>query len=374
MPKRILFLSYLSGLGGGESFLITHLSRLHREKFEPHVLLASEGPLLDRLVRLNVSAEILPFQKNRSIVSALALICALVRYIIHHQIQLVHINDMEYGKFGAIAARLCGVPCVWTCHGWWYASPIREAFYRVMIDRVVSVSSAVHESLTKRGILPTNKACVIHPGIDLDKFTPSAPDRTIAQQWSLTPGHIIVAIVGRFQPIKGHEVFLEAARLVANSLPDVDFLIIGGNVFGVETDAANHASLVSRVQADPMLRQRVHFLPFQSDMSRAFSVVDILVSASDAETFGMVHVEAMACGKPVVSTDRGGPQDIVNEGITGFLVPPRNPRALAGRITSLCQNPEQRAKMGEAGRARTLELFDANHQSALYQDLYRQLL
>lgn len=373
MPDRILFLSYLSGIGGGETFLLNHASRLDRAEFAPHVILASEGPLLERLRQLEVSTTVLPYRKDRSAMSALAVVGSLIRTIRRNRIRLVHLNDMELGKFGAIAARLCGVPVIWTCHGWWYASPPREVFYRVMLDRVVSVSHAVQSSLTRRGILAPRQACVIHPGIDLERFAPAAPDVELAQQWELPPGRVTVAIVGRFQPIKGHDVFLDAARLVARACPEAEFLIIGGNVFGVDEDAVNHRRLLARVEADPELRSRVRFLPFQSDMARAFSVVDLLVSASDAETFGMVHVEAMACGKPVVSTDRGGPADIVADGTTGFLVPPRNPEALAKRMIELCENPELRARMGEAGRARALEHFDVERQSASYQALYRQL-
>ncbi|MNX71027.1 putative glycosyltransferase EpsD [compost metagenome] len=377
MVKRVLFLSYLGGLGGGETFLLNHLKALDRSRFDPIVLVASTGALVERLQALDIPVITLEFRNREGLAGRLHgmdLIKRLLKIIQQQKIELLHLNDIELGKYGAIAARLAAIPVLWTCHGWWYAGRLRELFYRSMIDRIVMVSTMVRERLTERRIIPPSMASVIHPGIDVADYRLRPLDHSLKAEWDLGTDNLVIAIIGRFQPIKGHTNFLAAARLVYCSVPEARFLIVGGNVFGSSEDATHQARILAEVEADPELRSRVRFVGFQPDITKVLSVVDVLVSASEAETFGMVHIEAMACERVVVSTDRGGPRDIVREGETGFLVPPSDPEALANRIVQLCREPRLRQRLGAAGRKRVEELFNTKHQVRRYEALYDELL
>lgn len=371
MDNRILFLSYLGGIGGGESFLLNLMQSLRGSRFTPMIAVASPGVLITRCIENQIPVFKLEYPTGKmfgGLLSRLRFIAGLVGLIRANNISLLHINDMELGKYGAVAARICRVPTVWTCHGWWYSGPLREIFYRLFIDLTVAVSSPVLESLIRRHILPPDRAIVINPGVDISKFIPLPLDKDLSQALGVTPNNVVVAIVGRFQPIKGHAIFLKAAREVVQRFPDAVFLVVGGNVFGVSEDAKHQMKIYEMVSHDFILRNHVKFVDFQNDMPRLFSLVDVLVSASEAETFGMIHLEAMSCGCPVVSTNVGGPAEIVLDGKTGFLVPPGDFSILAEKICLLCESLELRKSFGELGRKRAEENFALELQTQKYID------
>lgn len=371
MENRILFLSYLGGIGGGESFLLNHMRSLRGSRFTPMIAIASPGVLISRCHENRIPVLKLVYPGGKAfggLLPRLRLIAGLVGLIRINNIAILHLNDMELGKYGAIAAKICRVPTVWTCHGWWYAGPLREIFYRIFVNLTVAVSRPVLDSLIRRHILPPKRVSVINPGVDVSKFVPLPSDKDLSRALGVTSNNVVVAIVGRFQPIKGHVTFLKAAREVVQKFPDAVFLVVGGNVFGVSEDAKHQTEIYEMVSHDLLLRKHVKFVDFQNDMPRFFSLVDILVSASEAETFGMVHLEAMSCGCPVVSTNVGGPAEIVLEGKTGFLVPPGDYSILAEKICLLCEKPELRKSFGELGRKRAEENFALELQTQRYID------
>lgn len=371
MESRILFLSYLGGIGGGESFLLNHMRSLRGSRFTPMIAIASPGVLITRCLENQIPVLDLEYPGGKAfegLLSRLRFIAGLVKLIRTNNISLLHLNDMELGKYGAVAAKICRVPTVWTCHGWWYSGPLREIFYRFFVDLTVAVSHPVLESLIRRNILPPERVSVINPGVDTSKFMPQPADKDLAATLGIASNNVVVAIVGRFQPIKGHVTFLKAAREVAQRFPESVFLVVGGNVFGVSEDAEHQSEIYDMVSRDCILRNHVKFVDFQDDMPKLFSLVDVLVSASDAETFGMVHLEAMSCGCPVVSTNIGGPAEIVLEGKTGFLVPPNNYSILAEKICLLCEKSELRKSFGVLGRKRAEENFDLELQTLKYID------
>jgi glycosyltransferase involved in cell wall biosynthesis len=191
----------------------------------------------------------------------------------------------------------------------------------------------------------------------------------LMESFKLSPDNIVIAIVGRFQRIKGHITFLRAAHEIARKIPDAVFLVVGENVFGVQDDEINYREINEFVARDPLLQKSVKFIPFQKDISRLFSIVDILVSASESETFGMVHLEAMACGRVVVSTNVGGPAEIVKDGETGYLFSPGDFASLVEKVVVLCHDTVLRKHLGEMGRKRAMENFAINQQTCKYREI-----
>lgn len=374
MPRRVLFLAYRAGLGGGERFLLNLLARLDRSRFEPMLVTAEPGELAVRAGRLGVPTEVLPLSNQGGLGKARALAAAarLHQLMRKRRVDVLHLNDIEMGKYGALAARALGVPVVWTCHGWWYAGRAREWFYRGFIRRTAAVSSAVAEALTARGLLSSRQVSIIHPGVDVAEFAPAEDAAAARRTFGIEPSARVVGIVGRFQPIKGHRLFLAAARRVAEAVPQAHFLVAGANVFGVPEEERYRQSLVEEVAADPLLRERTTFSGFVDDVPRLMGALDVLVSASEAETFGLVHLEAMACARPVVTTDSRGPRDTVVEGESGYFVP-HEPAPLAERIVTLLGDEALRVRMGRAGRARAEAHFSLEAMARHYQAIYDEL-
>lgn len=369
MEKRVLFLSYLGGIGGGESFLLNHIRCLKESRYTSMIAIASLGALSERCHAEKIPVFKLDNPEGKAhgrFLSRMRLVVKLARIIRQNRISLLHLNDMELGKYGAIAAKICRIPVVWTCHGWWYSGPLRELFYRFFVDHTVAVSFPVLNSLVRRNILSAKRVSVINPGVDVNKFAPMQASKDLSKDLGLSLNQVVVAIVGRFQPIKGHITFLNAAREVAQKVPEAVFLVVGGNVFDVSEDHYHQAEIYNMVSSDPMLQKRVKFVDFQNDMPKLFSLVDILVSASEAESFGMVHLEAMSCGCSVISTNEGGPAEIIQHGETGYLVPPGDYSILSEKIIFLCQNSELRNRFGKAARKRAEENFAIEQQTNKY--------
>jgi glycosyltransferase involved in cell wall biosynthesis len=175
----------------------------------------------------------------------------------------------------------------------------------------------------------------------------------------ISPDVPLVAMVARFQNVKGHEYFLEAARYVLSAVTEARFAVAGENVFGVSRDETYKRRILDTARSDPLLRERVTYLGFWPDARQVIAAADVMVCSSWFESLSMVALESMAMQRPIVSTSVGGPAETVIDGQTGYLVPPRDSRAIAERVTALLQNPALREQMGAAGRQHVLAHFTA---------------
>ena len=165
---------------------------------------------------------------------------------------------------------------------------------------------------------------------------------------STTP---LVSLIGRFQHIKGQDVFIDMARRILHTRPDVHFALAGDNVFGVSADEQFKQRLHAEVAADAQLAARLTFLGFWPDAREVIAASDVIVSTSRSESLGMAIIEAMAMGRAVVSTRVGGPSETICDGQTGFLVAAEDAAAFAERTLELLGDPERRRQIEQAARA-----------------------
>jgi glycosyltransferase involved in cell wall biosynthesis len=202
---------------------------------------------------------------------------------------------------------------------------------------------------------------VVHLGVDTRIYRPRPAERqSIRSRLGLPASAPLVTLVARFQNVKGHHIFLDMANRVLLSEPRARFAIAGENVFGGRGDEAYKRRIRDTVDADPALQAAVQFLGWISETEDLLAASDVVVCSSLFESFGMVHLEAMACEVPVVSTDVGGPAETIVDGATGFLVPPGRPDLLAARVLRLLGDPHERQALGRAGRARVIERFSVD--------------
>jgi glycosyltransferase involved in cell wall biosynthesis len=194
----------------------------------------------------------------------------------------------------------------------------------------------------------------------------------VRQELGIPADHLVVGMAGRFEPWKGQHVFLEAAARLRDRFPQTTFLIVGDALFGLGEDyrAQLHA-LVRERQLD----RRVCFLGFREDMAPVYAAMDVVVHAStSAEPFGLVIVEAMAMGRPVIASDGGGPREIIVDEATGLLSPMGNPGALADRIAALLGDADRRRLLGAAARQRVEAAFSAEVMTARIEEAYRGIV
>jgi len=145
-------------------------------------------------------------------------------------------------------------------------------------------------------------------------------------------------------------------------------------VHGQAADDAYKRRILDAHRADPVLRDRMVYLGFRPDAERVIAASDVVVCSSQFESYGMVHIESMACAVPIVSTRRGGPSETVIDGETGYLVDPGDEVVLADRVIALLRDPALRARMGAAGRARVEAHFSADAMAARFAESLVPLL
>jgi glycosyltransferase involved in cell wall biosynthesis len=230
----------------------------------------------------------------------------------------------------------------------------------------VANSGAGRDMLLERGY-KEEKTMVIYNGLDTRRLSvdPGNVDR-IRKEHNIKTGRPVVGIAAWMIPAKDHAGFIKSARIIVDKRPNTYFLILGGGYLMPELKV-----LVNYLN----LNENVIFLGTQSHVGDYLSLFDIgVLSSVDHEGCSNSILEYMYLGKPVVATDVGGNHELVKPGVNGYLVPPKNPEALAASILSLIENPEKARAMGEKGRAITLERFSQQRMVADYQALWLDLM
>lgn len=377
---RVLHVSYLGGLGGGEVMWLSQLRALDRSAWVPYVLCGSEGAFVEELRAANIPVQVMSFtppsfRYGWLPTASLPFFLRVWRYLRAQRIALVHCKDPESAYYFAPVARFLRLPVIWTCTAWWHAERgWKSRFYEKFFARILTWTQEIKQALVATNPRLGEKITVIPSGVDVNEFAPRPRDEMLLDELRIPREAQIVLLLARFQVVKGHEFFLDAALRILERLPDTRFLIVGDNAFGEARDEAYKRKILQRIQEDERLRARVIVTGFRRDIPRLLNTSHVLVCSSLYETYGMANLEAMACGVPVVSTNVGGPRETIVEGETGFLVAPRDPEAIAQRVIALLADPALRERMGARGRQRVVEHYALTTNVARLQQVYRDVL
>ena len=295
---------------------------------------------------------------------------------------IVHTHNPKPGLYGRLAARLAAVPAVVnTVHGL-YALPEDSALKRAVVygsERLAAACSQAElvqnpedVAVLRRLGVPADKLFLLGNGIDLRRFDPDkiAVDDAAAARASLgatAPTDVVVGAVGRLVRDKGYAEIFEAASRLRHRNPALRFAVIGPDEPGKSRSLGNAEKAAA---ADAGVR----FLGRRDDVERLYRGMDVYVLASHREGFPRSAMEAAAMRLPVVATDIRGCRQVVEPGLNGLLVPPRDPAALADAIGLLAGDPERRVCMGVAGREKALREFDQQRCIDLTLSVYRQLI
>jgi glycosyltransferase involved in cell wall biosynthesis len=287
-------------------------------------------------------------------------------------IDLVHLNTtLRSGKPGIIAAYLTRIPCI--CHIRVLGEAGRfERLFARFVDAFIYTSSAVAENYIAQGIPPA-KGVVIHNAVDVTEFTRTYDAAQVRGEFGWTAQERLVGVIGRLDWWKGHEYFLEAMAEVARQVPNVRGLAVGS-----PENTPMNREYYRRLQSLTKslgLEGKVIFTGFRDDVPRLMSALDVVVlSSAEPEPFGRVVIEGMAAGKPVVATAAGGVVDIIEDGVNGLLVPPRDSGAIAAAILEVLSDREKARQVGLAARRRVEEKFTVQHHAAAVQQMYDAIL
>ena len=380
-PIHLLFITTYVGLGGGETSLLTLVEALvkHDERYRPHLLLPHDGQLGERWRANGWPVHIKPWRGVTTYfvppIWAHFPITAHIANLIHtEKISAVH-SDYHSLPFALPAAQIMDVPLVWTCWGWWFKPKRWQRGFFQRPNATFASSWAIKDGfLGDPPFMPPDQVQVLPPGVDTERFKPGIDGTQVRADAKVAPDAPLVALIARFQDVKGHDVFQAMAHTVAQAIPEARFIVAGESINEKSADDAYKARILVAHQVDPLLRERLTYLGFRPDAQCVMAAADVIVCSSSFESYGMVNVEAMASGKPVVSTRRGGPSETVADGETGFLVDAGDAEELARHVIDLLRDPALREKMGVAGRARVEQHFSAHSMAASFDRVLKNLL
>jgi glycosyltransferase involved in cell wall biosynthesis len=370
-------------IGGPAIHVVLLTAGLDRARFDSVLVTGRENPgegsMLDEALAHGVQPIIIPeivgeFSLGARELQALVRLYRVMRQARPH---IVHTHTAKAGFIGRLAARLARVPViVHTFHGHvlqgYYSSRKTQLLRRMehglarLTDCIIAVSAQVKRELVTYGVAAPDQIQVIPLGLELDPFLNGGACRgAFRREWQLTGGARLVGIVGRLFPIKNHQLFLEAAALVARAEPAARFVIVGDGIL---------RPALERQAQETDMADRVIFTGWRRDLPGIYADLDVLAVTSDNEGTPVSAIEAMAAGCPVVATNVGGLPDLICEGETGFLVPPGDACAVATAVLRVLHQPETARRMGETARMAARQRFSAPRLITDVEQLYLGLL
>lgn len=351
--------------GGIRRHVFDLLEHLDRRKFVP-TLFAPEDFLPDRpltdivrhSIEIGTSTRPLPDYKAG---------CSLAQ-LLPGNVDLVHAHGLRAAVVGGFAARKAHLPYLFTVHNLLpHMNRLQATVFLELArkaDRIIAVSEAVAQTVQQIGVR-AQRIAVVPNGVDLSRFDHYTNPAQFRTEHGIDADERIVLAVGRLAPEKGFDVLIEAFSSLRERLSDVRLVIVGEGLEGPRL----------KLQAAP-LGASVLFLGQIGDTAPLFEASDLVVAPSRQEGQGIVPLEAMAAGKPVVASRVGGLVETIVEGKTGLLVPVDDAPALAVALESLLNDSPQRVSLGAAGRRRVEQEYSLQAQiqkiEANYRDVFRR--
>lgn len=380
-PTRIAYINHTAALGGAEVALHNLVAHLDRRRWEPHAVIGNAGPLVERLRASDVDVEVLELAPTLGRIrqgeiggaamlnvvrfaSGLAYAIRLSRHLRRIGARVVHANSLRACVLGGLAGRLAGIPTVWQIHCVLSSGLMSSNGLRLLqtLARTVPSHIICNSRWTAADFdVPPSRMTVVPCGIDPGRFVPNG----VASH-----GRPRIGMVARFAPLKGQHLLIEAAAKVACSYPNAEFVLAGTPLFGEEVYAQE-----VQERAQRLLPRNVRFLGFVDDVPALMRDLDIVVNPSTVpEGFGQTIVEAMMAERPVIASALGGPVDVVEDGVTGRLIPAGNSDALAEAISRMLAEPAAAAEMGRQGRLRAVERYDLRETTRAIESVYEKVL
>jgi glycosyltransferase involved in cell wall biosynthesis len=365
MPlPRIAVLCAISGLGGAEFSLLELVAHL-RGSYEFHLIVPGEGPLKQRAELAGAKVWLLPWpeaivktgetaqqpglaQLLRSSAQLPAFTKRLSELLDEIDPSAFVTNAVKAHIIGSLARRRRNVPLIWYMRDG-MEDRVRSRKLLALLSRRCDLAVCISEyvaSQFRKYVSATLPATVVYNIVDLERFHPNVvPPADLRKQ----PDEIWYGMVGAITPLKGHDVFLDAAEKVLAQLPKAVFLIAGSNPYVTEAGMKYEERLRRRVSSS-LLRDRVRFVGFRGDMPSVCSQLDVLVQPNRGpEGLGRSVLEAMACSVPVIAVNKWGPAELIHDSRSGLLFTPLDTEQLTDHMLTLGRSGSLRRIMGNRG-------------------------
>ena len=360
-PATILHLSSTSGPGGAEMIVKRLAGALDPERFRSVVCLFRTGWLSEACEQASLPTHVIDINGAFDVRWARKFFHLLQA----EQVVLIHAHEFTANTYGTLLGRLAGIPVVATVHGKNYYSEQgkRRMAYRFVsrAARMVAVSVDLKQFVVERVSIPPNRITVIYNGVEIPPLFDGQQVQSSKKELNLMKWDHVIGCVGSLYPVKGQIHLIRALPAILRVHPRTGLVLVGQGDLAEELKAE-----AVRIQVE----EHVQFLGFRSDIPVLLNLMDVFVLPSLSEGLSMALLEAMAAECPVVATRVGGNVELVEEGVTGYLVPSESPQLLAERVIDLLRNREEARRFGRRGRDRVREKFSLAGMVDAYQECY----
>ncbi len=348
-PMNVLFVSHCSAYSGAEECLVRLVEHLDRTRVTPHALVGMSGTLVNQLRLAGAHVHV----AERPFADPTAVNVEWLRSVLSEvEASVIHLNG-PCGQAVLLAAALQSVPIVQHLRGP-NIEGLGESVYQA--ERIIAVSRYLSRIIQAHDI-DGNKIRVVYDGINIDRFRPQTLDRVEARRRLGLPEHgRIILMIARLVPNKRHDVLIRAFQGIRERVANA-YLALVGEGYGAGGYVESILSEIERAGVGA----HVKFLGFQHDIRWSECASDLQVLCSENEPLGTCILESMALGIPVVISDGGGLQEIVEDGYSGFVVPVGQVEPLRDRCVALLEDDDLRARMGANARAVIADRYSAAH-------------
>jgi len=384
--KKIAFFMTNTEFRGGVIALYYFLKNLDFSVYEPLYITCSNGEHVDRISRLNIKCYVFPiplgilnigrnqfykdiFNNLLNFPTTIKSLFQMASFLRKEKVGLIHTQDQKSSIFGAIIGVLSMTPVVWHVRdipkG---VVSIIDQLFGIFVKKIIPVSEVVAEPF-KNNLFLKKKTLVIYDGIDTSIFRPDIGKNKFRLKEKIK-NKFIVGQVASLIPLKGIQYFIKAAHQLLSSGFEGIFILIGDNKIA---QYKGYESKLKQMVADFGIEEHFYFMDFRNDIHIAMAAFDIFVFTSLFDGFGRVLIEAMALKTPVVAFDIGASREIIENNVSGVLVPPMNSEALAKTILKLYVDAQLRAKLGEGGYKKVKKCFEITETIKQIENVYQTI-
>ncbi|MBC8553087.1 MAG: glycosyltransferase family 4 protein [Candidatus Brocadiales bacterium] len=376
--NNILYVFDNLEFGGGERVFAQIINKLCRDKYKVTVACMPEGIFMERIKGSGASVKPIDMSSKFNF----KVILQLANLIKEQRIDIVHSQGARADFFARLSAKLARVPVVISTVPMpvdgFDVNPIKKFIYIVLnkfserfVDKFIVVSEALKDVMIERHKVDPQKVAMIYNGIEINEYRIDEAEKVIhgklglMEEIGLKSDVPVIGVIGRLVWQKGFEYFIEAIPGVLNKFKDAKFLVVGEGLLEEELKAVS-----KKLKID----DKISFTGFRRDIKEILATIDIFVIPSLLEGLPMILLEAMGMGKPIVATDIDGIKEVLENGKTGLLVPPRDTVALTDAIVNLLIYRDQAHQMGINARRVVEEKFGVDIMVEKVEDVYEDLL
>jgi glycosyltransferase involved in cell wall biosynthesis len=344
---RILHTEWSLGWGGQEIRILGETQALIKLGYVAEIAAQPHGQLFKKAQDSGITVH--PVRMHKGL--ALGALWRLVRIIQKKRIDIVHTHSSVDARLGGLAARITGKRIVRSRH---LSTPIKNNWpswilYMRLADHVITSGESIRQAMIHNNKMYPQQITSTPAGVDTERFYPRQPDIALRKELGLLEQHFVIGIVAVLRSWKGHRSLYEAIALYKKSNPNIRLLVLG--------DGPTRNNLEA-LRKELEIEEHVFMLGHITDTPRYYSIMDgVILTSYSNEATSQTLPQAMLMGKPVIGTNIGSIPEVVIDGVTGILIPPKNPEQIVKALDSLYKNETERNTLALQGRSHALAHF-----------------